>query len=98
MTEKTTDQRTDAAERSAHVTRGETLRTVTSPMVEIKPGVWKLRAVIEAEEARDQILSAWLRSIQAEKGCKTDGNPCHPETCVCALAQQLIFEDAKNEK
>ena len=45
------EQSNDAAERSAHVTRGlaAVVRAFAEPCVEIEPGVWKLRVLVEAE-------------------------------------------------
>lgn len=42
-------QANDAAERSAHVQRGPARGCTVSPVVEVSPGVWKLRVLVEAE-------------------------------------------------
>lgn len=42
-------QGNDAAERSAHVTRGAAERETVGPCVEVAPGQWRLRALVEAE-------------------------------------------------
>lgn len=44
-----TNQSNDAAERSAHVTRGGAKQEVISPVVEIAPGLFRLRVLVEAE-------------------------------------------------
>lgn len=44
-----TDQTSAAAERSAHVSRGPDPGQTISPVVEIAPGVFRLRAIVEAE-------------------------------------------------
>lgn len=49
-------QRTDAAERSAHVTRGSAPSASDWPMVEISPGVYRLRVVVEMEAALRAML------------------------------------------
>ena len=49
-----TGQSDAAAERSAHVLRDSGPQLVSvHPMVEVSPGVWRLRAVVEAEAERD---------------------------------------------
>jgi hypothetical protein len=57
-----------AAERSAHVTRGETPGVSRSPVVETAPGVFQLRAIVErdAEIARLQ-AEVWHAGYEAAK-------------------------------
>lgn len=64
------EQSDAAAERSAHVTRGAAAPAPTrSPVVEIAPGVWKLRVVVdlEAEIARLQAENTALRAWVAQQ-------------------------------
>lgn len=56
-----TEQSNAAAERSAHVARTAT-RALDVPVVEVAPGVWKLRAVAELEAERD---AAFVRGWEA---------------------------------
>ena len=49
------EQRTDAAERSAHVERGPVKGEIILPVVEISPGVWKLRRVVELEAENERL-------------------------------------------
>ena len=48
-----TNQSNEAAERSAHVTRGDKPTPAEWPVVQLADGSWKLRIVIELEEERD---------------------------------------------
>lgn len=45
-----TGQSNDAAERSAHVQRGQVETLVKAPMVQLPDGSWKLRVLVEAEQ------------------------------------------------
>ncbi len=58
-----TAQSTAAAERSAHVTRGPAQSPAACPVVEVAPGVWKLRRVAELERALLDVIEA------ADAGC-----------------------------
>ena len=48
-----TNQSNEAAERSAHVTRGNKPAPTNWPIVQVANDVWKLRAIVELEEERD---------------------------------------------
>ena len=56
------DQSNSAAERSAHVTRGEKPAPAEWPVVRMPDGTWKLKSVV-ALEARIAELEAALRQI-----------------------------------
>lgn len=57
-------QDTAAAERSAHVTRGQAhTHDAPSIVVETSPGIWQLRRVCELETALREVIEA------AEAGC-----------------------------
>jgi hypothetical protein len=59
-----TDQRTDAAERSAHVLRGGAPEPVNVlPVVEVSPGVWRLRVLVELE-AENARLRARIKELE----------------------------------
>lgn len=60
------DQSNAAAERSAHVIRGGHEAAVW-PVLEVEPGVFRLRAVVEAEVARDAAL-AEVRTLRGLLG------------------------------
>jgi hypothetical protein len=55
------DQRNEAAERSAHVHRGAAGGEVLGPCVEVSPGVWRLRALVEAEARVAELAGALFR-------------------------------------
>jgi hypothetical protein len=63
-------QDTAAAERSAHVVREAKVCKV-APCVEIAPGVWKLRAVVELEAERDAAMAEAAQLRQALAGLLT---------------------------
>lgn len=48
-----TNQSNEAAERSAHVTRGNKPTPADWPIVQLADGSWKLKAIVELEEERD---------------------------------------------
>ena len=48
-----TNQSNEAAERSAHVTRGNKPTPAEWPVVQLADGSWKLKAIVELEEERD---------------------------------------------
>jgi hypothetical protein len=50
-------QTTAAAERSAHVVREVITEHGVGPCIEVAPGVWKLRVVVELERQRDAIAA-----------------------------------------
>ena len=54
-----TNQSNEAAERSAHVTRGDRPTLAEWPVVQLADGSWKLRIVIELEEERDLWKQRW---------------------------------------
>jgi len=60
-----TDQSNEAAERSAHVTRGDKPTPAEWPVVQLADGTWKLRIVVELEEERDY----WKNLYMDERGC-----------------------------
>lgn len=73
-------QSTDAAQRSAHVERGPAPREVIWPVVEISPGQWKLRAIVDLEA---QV--AELRAQLAMRHC-CPGFPAAPGgACTCDM-------------
>jgi hypothetical protein len=41
------------------------------------------------------IRRAWLRVIQAEKGCQVSGRRCFPAPCECLQEQNKLIEEAK---
>lgn len=53
-------QDTAAAERSAHVVRGEPPRAalLAGPVVEVAPGIWKLRCVVERDNRIEDLEGA----------------------------------------
>jgi len=55
-----TNQSNEAAERSAHVTRGDKPTPSEWPVVQLADGTWKLRIVVELEEERDLWKSKYL--------------------------------------
>ena len=57
-----TNQTNEAAERSAHVTRGEKPAPAKWPVVRMPDGTWKLKSVV-ALEARIAELEAALQDI-----------------------------------
>ena len=95
-----TDQRTDAAERSAHVSRGPEPRATISPVVEVRPGVFVLRAVIEAFEAgamamRERAADAAdcgcaMRDFVTKAQTKTERwNACPNSVCARETADEI---------
>ena len=64
-----TEQSNAAAERSAHVERGAGRRIPgESFLVEVSPGIFRLKAVVEAERERDEAVAA-LALYRAQHGC-----------------------------
>jgi len=55
-----TNQSNEAAERSAHVTRGDKPTPAEWPVVQLADGTWKLRIVVKLEEERDLWKSKYL--------------------------------------
>lgn len=55
-----TNQSNEAAERSAHVTRGDKPTPAEWPVVQLADGSWKLKAIVELEEERDKWKSLAL--------------------------------------
>jgi hypothetical protein len=58
------EQSRAAAERSAHVTRGPEAAAVVSPVVEVRPGVCQLRAVVE-RDAEIERLRAQIGAMRS---------------------------------
>ena len=79
------EQRTDAAERSAHVERGGLARgEMILPVVQVSPGVFKLRAIVVLEQriAELEADNARLRAAQPAVCCP--GFPAAPGgACTC---------------
>jgi len=85
------NQTNEAAERSAHVTRGEKPAPAEWPVVRMPDGTWKLKSVV-ALEARIAELEAALAGITAWVAEWTDhvGSCSHKnETCTCGRAFNL---------
>ena len=55
-----TNQSNEAAERSAHVTRGDKPTPAEWPVVQLADGSWKLKAIVELEEERDLWKSKFM--------------------------------------
>jgi hypothetical protein len=55
-----TNQSNEAAERSAHVTRGNKPTPAEWPIVQLADGSWKLKAIVELEEERDFWKSKYM--------------------------------------
>jgi len=96
-TENPTGQRTDAAERSAHVHRAAVATEASvSPVVEVAPGVWKLRVLVEVEAERDAARAGLLRAMQYENKCEDTGRACRePERCACHLEAATWMEGSR---
>lgn len=64
-----TNQSNEAAERSAHVTRGSKPTPADWPIVQLADGSWKLKAIVELEEERDKwkSLALGIASYMYEK-------------------------------
>ncbi|WKV16927.1 hypothetical protein [Microcystis phage MJing1] len=58
-----TEQSNAAAERSAHVTRGAAQAPGADILVEVAPGVFKLRAIVEVEQQRDRLRQGVERAL-----------------------------------
>lgn len=56
-----TNQSNEAAERSAHVTRGNKPSPAEWPIVQLADGSWKLKAIVELEEERDKWKNLFLK-------------------------------------
>jgi len=59
-----TNQSNEAAERSAHVTRGDKPTPAEWPVIQLADGTWKLKIVVELEEERDY----WKEQYINERG------------------------------
>jgi len=59
-----TNQSNEAAERSAHVTRGAKPTPAEWPVIQLADGTWKLKIVVELEEERDY----WKEQYINERG------------------------------
>ena len=59
-----TNQSNEAAERSAHVTRGDKPTPAEWPVIQLADGTWKLKIVVELEEERDY----WKNMYMNERG------------------------------
>lgn len=73
-----TNQTNEAAERSAHVTRGEKPAPAEWPVVRMLDGTWKLKSVV-ALEARIAELEAALQDM-AKHVWRGDWDKLKPET------------------
>ena len=62
-----TNQSNEAAERSAHVTRGDKPTPAKWPVVQIADDLWKLKAIVELEEERDYWQSKY-KELVSETG------------------------------
>jgi hypothetical protein len=78
-----TNQSNEAAERSAHVTRGSAPTTSDSVMLEVSPGVFKLRVLVEAEH-EIEMLKADVASLRLTLGGRTFSNNI-PEPIGCPI-------------
>lgn len=56
-----TNQSNEAAERSAHVTRGNKPAPAEWPIVQIADGSWKLKSIVKLEEERDLWKNRFLK-------------------------------------
>lgn len=84
-----TGQRDAAAERSA----GEPAREGAEwPVVEVAPGVWRLRAIVEME-AENERLRAEVASLRLTLGGRTlDASVPEPVGCPCPGACSTVAE------
>lgn len=82
------DQSNSAAERSAHVTRGEKPPPAEWPVVRMPDGTWKLKSVM-ALEARIAELEAALSSIAR--------NTCCDKCQEAALVARAALEGEKKD-
>ena len=73
-----TNQTNEAAERSAHVTRGEKPAPAEWPVVRMPDGTWKLKSVV-ALEARIAKLEAALQDM-SKHVWRGDWDKLKPET------------------
>ena len=78
-----TDQSNSAAERSAHVHRGDAPSPANWPVVKMTDGTWKLKSIV-ALEARIAKLEAALKRI--EDTDPDEGTPWFHEVARAALA------------
>ena len=94
-----TEQSTAAAERSAHVERQPRAPVVTWPIVETAAGVWKLRAVVDAERA------GWVEGVAAAatevraiarrmRDCVAHDPPAEAASTHDVLAKAAVLEQA----
>jgi len=77
-----TNQSNEAAERSAHVTRGSAHTTSDSVMLEVSPGVFKLRVLAEAEQEIER-LRAEVASLRLTLGGRTFSGDTIPDPIGC---------------
>ena len=59
-----TNQSNEAAERSAHVTRGEKPSPAEWPVVRMPDGTWKLRSILALEQERDMWKAKYLEATK----------------------------------
>lgn len=89
-----TEQSNAAAERSAHVARGAFKRSGENFLVEVKPGIWQLKAVAEAEMEIEH-LRAVLR--EARKALNywgpVTGHGFSEKARIVALLDAALGED-----
>ena len=93
-----------AAERSAHVTRGDASDPSGPSSIVETPGpggpIARLRVVVELEEELSAVRRAWLRVIQMENGCLHTGASCRPHgaRCGCEAERALLEEEAAGSR
>lgn len=64
-----TNQSNEAAERSAHVTRGNKPAPADWPVVQLADGSWKLKAIVELEEERDLWKQRYEELVETAEIC-----------------------------
>lgn len=70
-----TNQSNEAAERSAHVTRGNKPAPAEWPIVQLADGSWKLRSIVELETERDLWKNRFLKLVAIKGGVYIDDEP-----------------------
>lgn len=90
-----TEQNNAAAERSAHVNRGPR-RAIPgeSFLVEVSPGVFQIKAVVEAQREAAWWKTGLMRSVQYDNKCDQTGSPCKElSMCACYLEAEAWCHD-----
>lgn len=82
-----TEQSNAAAERSAHVERGVGRKIPgESFLVEVSPGVFQIKAVVEAEREAAKWRAALMRCVQHDNRCDQTARSCRDDKpCDCQL-------------